>query len=83
MYFYFGLFVGNTILLHVTESMKNAVSSHCDTHNIFFNTLLQSKCQNGKVEEDSEQNLVEHFDEFKINNRNLQCFKRKNIPPVS
>ena len=60
----FGNFVGNTILLDVTEITKIAVSFHCDTRNDFSThscrapALTNIKMVVQEVVRDPEQNLV-------------------------
>ena len=69
------------------ESMiKIAIYFHCDTCNPFSlhscreTAGINVKMVIQKVGKDPEQNLMGCFDEFKIYNRILHYFKRKNIP---
>ena len=67
---------------------KIAVSFQCDTRRTFsthsckVTARANVKVVIQNVGKEPEQNLVECFDEFKINSGILDYFKGKNIPPV-
>jgi len=73
MYCHFGHFVGNTVLLDVTEVTRiHFASFHCDTCNTFSThsgrptAEIKVKMVTQIVGKDSEQNLVGCFDVFNL-----------------